>query len=125
MCESLQEGLHVMKLIKHLAHCMANSWHKISFITLEPTTREGHINADVEGQETGTGKPKAESGIISCGLHLVASSALLFGWSRLQDLNVVSGSLAITPGGSDVALPVQGGKPASRHTPQTKGSLSP
>ena len=34
----------------------------------------------------------------------------------------MSGSLAITPGGSDVAFPVQGGKPAS-DTPQTKGSL--
>ena len=35
---------------------------------------------------------------------------------------MVSGPAALTPGGSDVAFPVQGGKPAS-DTPQTKGSL--
>ena len=44
-----------MKLMKHLPHCMANSWDKISFITLGVYNQRG---ADVEGQETGTGNPR-------------------------------------------------------------------
>lgn len=65
LLRGLAEGLHVIMLIKHLARCMADSQYVIPFITLGFTTREGHLKADVEGQEAGTGESKAESGMIS------------------------------------------------------------
>lgn len=78
-CEGLQDGLHVMKLIIHLAHCMGNSWHIVSFITLGAYKQRGAHKCRCRGAGNRHGEPKVESGIISQGLHLVASSALLFG----------------------------------------------
>lgn len=68
-----------MKLMKHLAHCMANSWDKISFITLGVYNQRGAHKCRCRGAGNRHRQPKAESGIISHGLHLVASSALIFG----------------------------------------------
>ena len=68
-----------MKLIIHLAHCMGNSWHIVSFITLGVYKQRGAHKCRCRGAGNRHGEPKVESGIISQGLHLVASSALLFG----------------------------------------------